>query len=268
MPAADAPADPIEVTPSHPAGDALRDAQRLLRRVGNAEVRGRLHRTLVLWDLGYTREALSQFRLTAEAALGRLLDRATEVVAPEAAAQRERLERGQAARVVEWLYNDAELVPARVALHLHTLLGWGNYASHHQQRGHHAQASDLAVLLSVAVDLEEWLALSAEERSIFDADDSAWHAHEVERAGIASGLVEEVARRFVASAGRGSHAEDDRLIAPQLGMGSSSARPLAKRAAKRRPIAGCRASSPKTPSASLAVTTCANSSRRASRPTR
>lgn len=238
MAAADSSADPIaEVTPNLPSGDALRDAQRLLRRVGNAEVRGRLHRTLVLWDLGYTREALSQFRLSAEAALSRLLDRASARPA-DCAAQRERLERGQAARVVEWLYNDAELVPARVALHLHTLLGWGNYASHHQQRGHHAQASDLAVLLSVAVDLEEWLALSAAQRSIFDADDSAWHAHEVERAGIASGLAEEVARRFVSSAGRGSRAEEDRLLAPQLGMELFFRAPLTQERGEAAPYRG------------------------------
>jgi WD40 repeat protein len=134
---------------------ALADARSLLAQVADDDVRGRLQRVLALWDLGYLREALSQFRLFAEQALTRLIDHAPP--SSERKKRSDQLERGQAAKVVEWLYRDAMLIPARVALHLHTLLGWGSYASHHQAREHSAQLRDLTVLLSIAIDLEDFI---------------------------------------------------------------------------------------------------------------
>ncbi|MCK5798928.1 MAG: hypothetical protein KAI47_17165, partial [Deltaproteobacteria bacterium] len=251
------PSDPRQIVPSQ--DDAcdlgvdmdLRHAEHLLRRVGDPDVRARLHRTLVLWDLGYTREALSQFRVVAESTLGRLLNALAEgegsrdngiaegeglrdaVSVAAIDTQRARLARGQISKVVEWLYGEAEVLPARLALHLHTLLGWGNYASHHQRGGHHARGSDLAVLLSVAIDVEAWSAQRLGARSIFDAEDDAWRAQEVERAGVALGLAPEVARRFVAAAGAGSCAETDRLIAPHLALELFFAPPVAAKALSR-----------------------------------
>ena len=141
--------------PPKPAPDPLDQVRALLARVESARVRQRVEKTLALWELGYVREALSQFRVTCEEILRRLAPLAR---APEADAVERDLQRGRAATVIERLHHDLEVIPARVGLQLHTLLAWGNYASHHQKRGHQARGADLLVLVSIAVDLEDWTA--------------------------------------------------------------------------------------------------------------
>ena len=137
--------------------DPLDQVRALLARVESARVRQRVEKTLALWELGYVREALSQFRVTCEEVLRR---RAPLCPGPEAGDLERDLERGRAAAVIERLHHELEVIPARVGLQLHTLLAWGNYASHHQKRGHQARGADLLVLVSIAVDLEDWAARS------------------------------------------------------------------------------------------------------------
>ncbi|MCA9668627.1 MAG: hypothetical protein KC503_23705 [Myxococcales bacterium] len=177
-------------------------------------MRQALHKVLVLWDLGYLREALGQFRQHAEAALTRLCNARAEDLAPQ-------LSRGQTAKVVERLYEERGVLPARVALHLHTMLAWGNYASHHQRRAHHARPSDLALLLGIAVELEGWVAAELGEASIFVEDaDHDQSAARVADDSAAQGLDIEVARAFVREAGGAEQVRSAgyKLGAPQLGV--------------------------------------------------
>jgi WD40 repeat protein len=197
----------------------LDSSRALLERVGKRAVREQINRVLVLWDLGYVREALSQFRLVAEEALRRL-------VAARVKRTDERLDtalsQGQTAKVIERLYHDLELVPARIALHLHTLLAWGNYASHHQKVGHHARPADLEVLIAVTVDLSEWLAVEVEGgASIFDPEDMALAAHEAEELTVEAGLGADVARaltRCCRDASAVVRPEGYRLVAAELSL--------------------------------------------------
>ena len=212
--------------PERPAGARGTGSRALLSRVGKRSVREQMHRVLVLWEMGYVRESLSQFRLVAEEALRRLL---VQVEDGQMHAELDHvLGQGQAARVIERLYREVELVPARIALHLHTLLAWGNYASHHQKLGHHAQGSDLHVLISVAVDLEDWLAVKVEGKaSIYDAEDLAWTVHQAEMRTVGGGLSAEVACAFVRGCGSSIQAEAHRLVAPALGIELYWSLPLA-----------------------------------------
>jgi hypothetical protein len=116
--------------------DAIREQ---LERIHDEAIRGRLLKILVLWTMDYSREAVSQFRLTAERALHRLVDRAGQQAGTSAAAGEALLQRGQSSKAVEWLHRDVRLLPARMALHLHTLLAWGSFASHHQEAGHEVE---------------------------------------------------------------------------------------------------------------------------------
>jgi WD40 repeat protein len=195
---------------------ALDAARTLLGRIGKKAAREQLHRVLVLWDLGYLRESISQFRLTAEQAVGRLL----VMVAEDKRRRFEQLlGQGQPAKAIDRLYHELEVIPARIALHLHTLLAWGNYASHHQKLGHHARPSDLAVLVSVAIDLEEWIATEAEGgASIFDPEEAALSTHRATEQTIEGGLDPELARVLVSSAGAGVIAEPHRLLVPPLAL--------------------------------------------------
>ncbi|HEY3356816.1 MAG TPA: hypothetical protein VGQ83_26430 [Polyangia bacterium] len=198
--------------------DPLEPTRRLLARIEVEEVRRRLHDTLVLWELGYRREAIAQFRVSAEHALTRAL--ASGRV--DAAARRRHeqlLAIGQTTKVIEWLHHDAEVLPARIALHLHTLLAWGNYASHHQKKAHRVQPSDLAVLMAVTTDLEEWLAVELDgRRSLFGEGEAAVGGQEAEVAALAAGLRPEVARAFVAAGGATVHGGAHHLRAPALSL--------------------------------------------------
>ncbi len=132
----------------------LEQVRTMLARVASAPARERIEKTLVLWELGYLRESLSQFRVTAEETLRRLL-----ALCPDqqgASSMGEALDKGQTSAVIERLHHELELIPARVGLQLYTLLAWGNYASHHQKLGHQARASDLAILVSISLDLLDW----------------------------------------------------------------------------------------------------------------
>ncbi len=221
--------------------DPLEAARDLLGRIGSRALRQRVHKVLVLWELGYLREALSEFRVAAEEALRRLVAlRAPEALRPEL----ERvLEQGQATRVVERLYRGHDLIPARVALHLLTLFAWGNYASHHQRQGHHARPSDLGVLISLTVDLEEWIASECDGRgSVFAAEGLAWSAHRLAEETARAGLAPEVAQAFLESAGAGVEAAPHRLHAPHLSLELFWRRPPA--AAAPAPYRGLRAFEP------------------------
>ncbi len=170
----------------------------------------------MLWDLGYLRQALSEFRVSAEEVLRRVIaarggDRRDELLRP--------LEQGQVTRAVERLHRGEQLLPARVAFHLLTLLAWGNYASHAQRRGHQATTADLAILLSLSVELEEWLSSEVEGKgSIFDAEDQALRRRQLEEQSTEHGLDAEVAAAFLGAAGPGASATDCRLLAPGLGL--------------------------------------------------
>jgi WD40 repeat protein len=199
-----------------PPADPLEPIRQLLGRIGRSAVRQRLTRVLVLWDLGYLREALSEFRVSAEEALRRVIaaragDRAAELL--------RLLDQGQATRVIERLHRGEDLLPARMALHLLTLLAWGNYASHAQRQGHHAAAADLAILLALRVELEDWLQGELEGRgSVFDPDDQALEREQLQKQSAEQGLDPAVAAAFLGGAGSGVSATPDRLLAPQLGL--------------------------------------------------
>jgi WD40 repeat protein len=198
------------------ADRALESIRQLLSRVGDSSVRQRLNKSLVLWDLGYLREALSQFRVTAEEALQQIV---ANKVPPECRGSLEALlAQGQVAKVVERLHRNSE-IPARIALHLHTLLAWGNYASHHQKQGHHARSTDLSVLVSVSVDLEDWISLKCRgEDGIFVGEEAlAWAVYKAERS-AETGLAPKIARTFVSTAGKGVTVESHRLCAPHLSV--------------------------------------------------
>jgi WD40 repeat protein len=198
---------------------ALDGSRVLLGRVGKRAVREQINRVLVLWDLGYVREALSQFRLVAEEALRRLV--AARVKHSDEGLEAA-LSQGQTAKVIERLYHELELIPARIALHLHTLLAWGNYASHHQKVGHHARPADLEVLIAVTADLAEWLAVEVEGgASIYDPEDMALAAHEAEELTVEAGLGADVARALASScrdAGAAIRPEGYRLVAAELSL--------------------------------------------------
>ena len=203
---------------TEPAPDPLETVRTLLLRIGDRDVRQQVGKTMALWELGYLREALTQFRITAEQALRRILKHG---VPPGTARVLEaRLDQGQCAKVIERLYNDLEVIPARIALHLHTLLGWGNYASHHQKQGHRARASDLSVLISIAVDLDDWITTEVEgSGSIFDPEHLARVVQQAETISLGSGdLDPSVVRAFITLCGAGVQAEPFRLRAPHLSM--------------------------------------------------
>lgn len=201
-----------------PAADRHHDTiQQLLSRISKASVRERLNKSLVLWDLGYVRESLTQFRVAAEEGLQRIS--ASVVPANLRPALEASMQQGQAAKVIERLHHDAEVIPARIALHLHTLLAWGNYASHHQKLGHHARPSDLVVLISVAVDLEDWLCVDCERgASIFLEDAALTRTLDFTGQTTRFGLHPEVASAFIALAGRRVIVEPHRLVAPHLSV--------------------------------------------------
>ncbi|MBW2733756.1 MAG: WD40 repeat domain-containing protein [Deltaproteobacteria bacterium] len=140
-----------------PEDPQLKGLREQLARLRVEEVQQRLLKALVLWEMNYVREAVSQFRVTAENVLHRLVAHAAALDAAAAKQRVDMLARGQAGKVIDWLYRDASVIPARVALHLHTLLGWGSYASHHQQEGHSIEVGDLGVLITIAIDLEDWV---------------------------------------------------------------------------------------------------------------
>ena len=198
--------------------DPLDTVRTLLLRIGDQAVRQQVGKTLALWELGYVREALTQFRITAEQALRRILEHGVEPGRGQELAAK--LDLGQCARVIERLYNDLEVIPARIALHLHTLLGWGNYASHHQKQGHRARASDLAVLISIAVDLDDWITTELEQgSSIFDPEHLARVVHQAESISLGSSdLDPAVVRAFITLCGAGVQASPYRLLAPHLSM--------------------------------------------------
>lgn len=58
--------------------DPLDTVRTLLLRIGDQAVRQQVGKTLALWELGYVREALTQFRITAEQALRRILEHGVE----------------------------------------------------------------------------------------------------------------------------------------------------------------------------------------------
>jgi WD40 repeat protein len=195
----------------------LEPARALLARIASAEVRKRVQKTLVLWELGYLREALSGFRVAAEEALRRIVRSGALEGTHRVELERE-LDAGQPAKLVDRLYRDREVIPARVALHLHTLLAWGNYASHHQRRGHHARACDLAVLLTIAVDLEEWIATEAEGgSSIFEAPPGEV-LELLEARCLEAGLEGGVARVLATALGISLTVEADRVQAQALSL--------------------------------------------------
>ena len=202
---------------TEPTPDPLETVRTLLLRIGDRDVRQQVGKTLALWELGYLREALTQFRITAEQALRRIL---AHVAGARARGLAARLDQGQCASVIERLYNDVEVIPARIALHLHTLLGWGNYASHHQKQGHRARASDLAVLISIAVDLDDWITTEVEGGgTIFDPEHLARVVQQAETVSLGSGdLDPAVVRAFITLCGVGVQAEPFRLQAPHLSM--------------------------------------------------
>ena len=197
--------------------DPLETVRTLLLRIGDQGVRRQVQKTLALWELGYLREALTQFRITAEQALRRILS-ATR--GEQTRPLEQRLEQGQCAKVIEALHHGLELIPARIALHLYTLLGWGNYASHHQKQGHQARGSDLAVLISIAVDLDDWISQELEGgSSVFDAEHLARVVLQAESATLGSSdLDPAVVRSFITLCGAGVQATVYRLAAPQLAM--------------------------------------------------
>jgi len=204
------------LTETPPADRALETVRQLLSRVGDPSVRQRLNKSLVLWDLGYLREALSQFRVTAEESLQQIIAHKVPPKCRDDLALL--LDQGQVAKVVERLHKNSE-IPARIALHLHTLLAWGNYASHHQKRGHHARPSDLSVLVTVAVDLEDWISIECHgEGGVLIGEEAlAWAVHKAERS-AGGGLAPEIARTFVSTAGKGITVEAHRLCAPHLSV--------------------------------------------------
>ncbi len=202
------------------AEDTFTPLRKQLARIRIEEVRSRLLKALVLWEMGYTREAVSQFRLTAEGTLHRLLagpaDQGDEGGASQ---QRARLERGQCGKVIEWLYRAAGVIPARVALHLHTLLGWGSYASHHQQEGHRIEAADLAILTTIAIDVEDWVAREIEGQPSILSENA--EGQEVEAAvarATAEGIPASAARVLLQAAGKSIRVEDDRFKEPSIGL--------------------------------------------------
>ena len=152
--------------------------QEQLGLIRDDECRARVQKVLDLWSSGYRRESLSSLRITAELVLRQLLESAEALVAEGKTTVKalrdadKRLNKGQIAQVIDWLYQDACVIPARVALHLHTLRSWGNFASHSQHQGHPVGVSDLRVLVQVMLGLEEFVATEVNGReSIFGATD-------------------------------------------------------------------------------------------------
>jgi len=198
----------------------LAQVRSLLAQVASAPARRRVEKTLVLWELGYLREALSQFRVTAEHALGQALDLCDDH--DTRAALRLDLERGRTSAVIERLHHELELIPARVGLQLYTLLAWGNYASHHQKQGHQARASDLAVLVSISLDLMDWLAQEVTgDGSIYEPGSGHTRAPAVDPAadgGRQEGLVRRITDLLLERAGPRLELEPHRLSVPDLSL--------------------------------------------------
>jgi WD40 repeat protein len=204
------------VTPPDPIA-ALRA---LITRIGRPEVREQLQRPLALWELGYLREAISQFRLGAERVLERIAGARGDAEVARL------LGLGQSARAVERLYRDLDALPARVALHLHTLLAWGNYGSHHQRLGHDARVSDLAVLCSILVELEQFVALELERGpGVFEGVDPARREQEAEALAEGWRIPPSALRRLVAAPALEVHLEPHRVTAPSLALELIVSRP-------------------------------------------
>jgi hypothetical protein len=204
------------------SSEPLISARERIQSVGDEDVRARLLKTLVLWEMDYLREAVSQFRIIAEEALRRLvrgLDGCGADDAASAAHGRALAERGQSSKLVQWLHQDKQRIPARIALHLHTLLGWGNYASHHQASGHKVAASDLALLVAIAMDLEEWVATEVEGRpSILRAKAESLQAEALHRRAVAAGAPEAASAILLDRAGQSARLEACRLYDPGRGV--------------------------------------------------
>ena len=201
-------------TAEPPMADPLDQVRILLARVSSARVRQRVEKSLVLWELGYVREALSQFRVTSEETLRRLLPLCPEA---EVAALEQALDRGRTASVIERLHHELEVIPARVGLQLHTLLAWGNYASHHQKRGHQARGADLLVLVSIAVDLEDWMARQGHGGKPMLAPDQPTREHGAPPRDQAVGM-ELVIQLLGQRVGVRLHQERHRLVIPDLSL--------------------------------------------------
>lgn len=205
--------------PTDPAAQLLGPLRKQLAQIQIEEVRSRLLKAVVLWEMDYTREAVSQFRLTAEGTLHRLVEMTPHSRDQGVSSPRTMLERGQCGKVIEWLYREAGAIPARVALHLHTLLGWGNYASHHQHEGHRIEAADLVILTTIAIDVEDWVAREVDgQDSILSAPSSREDMASLVAEATAQGIPEAASRALLQASDSGIILQRDRFIDPATGV--------------------------------------------------